>query len=345
MSNHIMARGELLDEKGHLYECGYATSLVKKYDRSRIRGGKTRIKEWDYYYIGNDDYGIAMTIADNSYMGLIGASILDFRNAEEKTTNIMTAFPMGATRFPPSSEKGNVGVRTDRVMAEFLNDGRERRLHFKIKNFDGEKNLSASIKLVNLQDHESMVIAIPFKEKKTAFYYNQKLVGMKAEGFVRVGDDVYEFSKDDSCGILDWGRGVWTYDNTWYWGAAAGYVDGKSFGFNIGYGFGNTFAATENMLFYEGRAHKLDDVAFNIPLDNNGQERYMDKWTFTSSDGRFEMDFVPVLNRNNKTSVMVIMSDQNQVFGRFSGRAVLDDGTIITIKDFMGFAEKVRNKW
>ena len=30
---------------------------------------------------------------------------------------------------------------------------------------------------------------------------------------------------------------------------------------------------------------------------------------------------------------------------RFTGRAVLDDGTIVEVKDFPGFAEKVENKW
>ena len=45
--------GELLDENGVLKEAGYATSLVRRYDRSAIKGGALRIKEWDYYYVGN----------------------------------------------------------------------------------------------------------------------------------------------------------------------------------------------------------------------------------------------------------------------------------------------------
>ena len=57
------------------------------------------------------------------------------------------------------------------------------------------------------------------------------------------------------------------------------------------------------------------------------------------------MDFVPVLNRASCTDVKVIKSDQNQVFGRFTGTAVLDDGTKVQVKDLMGFAEKVTNKW
>ena len=36
-----------------------------------------RIKEWDYYYIGNDHFGL--TIADNYYIGLGSVSFLDFK--------------------------------------------------------------------------------------------------------------------------------------------------------------------------------------------------------------------------------------------------------------------------
>ena len=58
----------------------------------------------------------------------------------------------------------------------------------------------------------------------------------------------YEFDPKTDFGTLDWGRGVWTYDNTWYWGSGNADINGNSFGFNIGYGFGNTSAATENVM-------------------------------------------------------------------------------------------------
>ena len=71
----------------------------------------------------------------------------------------------------------------------------------------------------------------------------------------------------------------------------------------------------------------------------------MDTWTFISSDGRFEMTFEPVLDRAACLDYKVIVSDQQQVFGRMSGKAVLDDGTEVNIKDVMCFAEKVHNKY
>ena len=51
------------------------------------------------------------------------------------------------------------------------------------------------------------------------------------------------------------------------------------------------------------------------------------------------------MDRASKTDVGLICSDQHQVFGRFTGKAVLDDGTVLDVKDFFGFAEKVKNKW
>ena len=94
------------------------------------------------------------------------------------------------------------------------------------------------------------------------------------------------------------------------------------------------------MIFYDGKAHKLDDVTFHIPEDD-----YMKPWKFTSSDGRFETEFQPVLDRAANLSAAVVASDQHQVFGKMSGRVVLDDGRFIELKDFMCFAEKVHNRY
>lgn len=121
-------------------------------------------------------------------------------------------------------------------------------------------------------------------------------------------------------------------------------MEGIPFGFNLGYGFGDTRAATENVLFYNGRAHKLGHVIFHIPLVK-GKYDYLSPWTMESEDGRLKLDFVPVMDRASCTDAKLIKSDQHQVFGRFSGKVILDAGTEIELKDFFGFAERVENKW
>lgn len=350
----IVEECELLNKFGELNNAGFSKQLLQIYDRNKIKASKFKIKEWDYYLIHNSDYGIALTVADNSYMGLISASILNFKNRTEKTKSIMTFFPMGKlnTNFnehkkinmPSSSKTGDVMFRNKNCDIRFLHDGKNRKLYLNFLNFDKKQNLEVDLTLTD-EPKQSMVIATPFKENKKAFYYNQKIVGFKAYGEVKFGNENINFKKDNTFALLDWGRGVWTYKNTWFWGAGMSTINGKSFGFNIGYGFGDTKQATENMLFYGGVAHKLEHVTFNIPKTENGKDDFLSPWTFSSSDGRFEMNFTPILNRHSDTNALVLRSNQNQVFGYFDGIAILDDGTKLEIKNLLGFAEKVFNKW
>ena len=333
----------LLDEKGDLTRPGYAKKLLPVYDRTKVKGGITRLKEWDYYYVGNHRFGVALTIADNSYMGLDSISFLSFEGEPwEITKSPMRILTMGKTGLPQTSVAGTTAISGKGYAILFQVEGGKRELTAHMDKFRGDEAIDIHVTLTD-EPEESMVICTPF-EKKAHFYYNQKINCMRASGTVKIGGEEYLFDPAESFGVLDWGRGVWTYHNTWYWGSASGLVDGVDFGFNIGYGFGDTSAATENMLFYQGKAHKLSQVQFCIPM-KDGKEDYLKPWTFTSDDGRFEMDFVPVLDRASCTSVAVIKSDQHQVFGKFTGVAVLDDGTRLQVKDLMGFAEKVENKW
>lgn len=342
MQHEITRPIPLLDGRGNLTEAGYAKRLLPVYDRARVRGGATRLKEWDYYLVMNDHFALALTIADNSYMGLDSISLLDFNEGWQETRSPMRILPMGRTGLPPTSLRGDVGVSGRGYGIFFRNNGEKRMLAAHMEKFRDGKDLDVQIVLTDAPE-ESIVICTPF-HKPGHFYYNQKINCMRATGRVTLGERIYSFQPEHSFGTLDWGRGVWTYHNTWYWGSGSGLADGVPFGFNIGYGFGDTSAASENMLFYDGKAHKLSQVAFHIPR-RGGRDDFMSPWTFTSDDGRFEMDFVPMLDRAACTSVGVIKSDQHQVFGKFTGRAVLDGGGVIELKDFMGFAEKVENKW
>lgn len=341
MQHEITKAIPLLNANGDLSEAGYAKRLLPVYRRADIRAGKLRIKEWDYYLISNGRFALALTIADNGYMGMDSVSILELEEKWELTVSPMSLLPLGGVRLPEHSGRGvsaHAG-KGHRLRFEALGDGR-RVLTAHMDRFGDRGALDAEIELYD-EPEESMVIATPF-EKPRHFYYNQKINCMRAKGTVRCGARSWRFDGEDSFAVLDWGRGVWTYHNTWYWGSASYQVDGVPFGWNIGYGFGDTSAASENMLFYGGKAHKLSQVRFHIP---GGEKDFLSPWSFSSDDGRFEMSFVPILDRASCTDLKLIKSDQHQVFGRFSGRAVLDDGSVIEVRDFPGFAEKVENKW
>ena len=338
--NHEVTRVQpLLREDGSLTEPGWSRKLLQVYDRNAIRAPKMRIKEWDYYLVLNDGFAGAFTLSDDGYIGLQSVSLLNFREGWEHTETILNALPMGKFNLPASSDSGTIRYDDGRLAMTFWKGEGKRAIACRFRNFKDGKTFRCRIELEQ-PDMDTMVIATPWKEKKNAFYYNQKINIMRASGWMKFDGKEYVFNRETDFGTLDWGRGVWTYDNRWYWGSGNGIVEGKPFGFNIGYGFGDTTAASENMLFYDGKGHKLADVTFHIPEGD-----YMKPWTFTSSDGRFEMDFVPVLDRAAKIDAKVIVSDQHQVFGRMSGKAVLDNGRTLEVKDLMCFAEDVHNRY
>lgn len=341
MQNEIKKSEKLLNKLGEITNPGYAKKLLWNYDRNDIKANKFRIKEWDYYLIVNDNRGIAFTIADNSYMGIVSVALLDFKHATYEMFTVMKFFTMGKFNMPSTSTKGDVHFNNKKIKMEILNDGIKRTIKCSIPNFKNGKALDCNI-VLDQTPEESMVIATPFVKNKKAFYYNQKINCMNATGTVTYGDEVFEYNND--AGLLDWGRGVWTYDNTWFWGTASGKINEKAFGFNIGYGFGDTTKASENMIFYNGKAHKLDQVTFNIPTNKKGYD-YLKDWTFTSNDNRLEFTFTPILDRKDKVSLVLLVSDQHQVFGKFNGFVILDDGTKLNVHDLIGSAEVVHNRW
>lgn len=337
--NHEVTRNQkLLNAEGMIAERGWSRRQVQVYSRDDIKAPRFRIKEWDYYLVLNKDYGAAFTISDDGYIGLQSVTLLDFNKKWEHTETILNFFPMGKLKMPPDSSKGDVKYEDKRLKMTYRLEKEKRIIDCHFKNFYEGKDFSCHIELEQ-PEMDSIVIATPWKEKKNAFYYNQKINCMRAQGYMEYNGVTYEFHREKDFGTLDWGRGVWTYDNTWYWGSGNCDLDGHEFGFNIGYGFGDTTAATENVIFYDKKAHKLDDITFHIP------EGYIKPWKITSSDGRFEMDFVPIIDRAAKISAVIVATGQHQVFGHMSGKAVLDDGTVLTIKDMICFAEEVHNRY
>ncbi|HPD02161.1 MAG TPA: DUF2804 domain-containing protein [Eubacteriales bacterium] len=345
MSNqHQVTVKQKLFKDGLIAEPGYAKNMVWEYSRDDIKAKPIRIKEWDYYIITNKEFALALTLADNGFIGAISASVIDYKQPFEITKTKVNLFPMGRMMFPSTPESGDVMWRNDMTWMEFRNDGKTRRLIGEYIGFGKNKeDLRFDVTLTEFPE-EYMVIATPFK-KPYHFYFNAKINCMRAEGSFKMGDRLFKFDPADSLGTLDWGRGVWTYDNTWYWGSAQTRLpSGDTFGFNIGYGFGDTSQATENMLFFNGKSHKLDEVVFNIP-QKDGRDDFMSPWTFSSNDGRFETSFYPIVDRYAPVNLGVIAMIPHQVFGKMSGKAVLDDGRVIEFSDLICFAEKVHNRW
>lgn len=333
----VTINDKLLDQEGRVKHPGYATSLVLDYHRDQVKAKKSRIKEWDYYFFGNDQFGIALTIADNSYMGLVGATIFEYQTKKRYDYKHIVPFTKGAFKMPTDSMNGDIVYMHKKITFKVLLKTNARYIYVKIPNFKGKPfEFYAE---VTYQNKDTMVIITPYKDDPLAFYYNQKINNLVAKGSASYGAKTYQLKNMQ--GVLDWGRGVWTRDNTWYWSSLSTVLeDGSPFGFNLGYGFGDTSAASENMAFYKGKAYKLNDVDFGLPKKN-----FTDPWHFTSQDGAIDLIFTPLYDNYNHINLLFLRQRSHQVFGYYTGTIRIDEHKVITIKKAFGFAEKVRNVW
>ena len=342
MQHEITSRAPLLDAAGNLREAGYAKRLLPVYDRAAIRAGAARIKEWDYYLVANDHYAVALTIDDNGYMGLDSISFLHFDERWEKTKSPMRAFPTGRTGLPASSAAGDTVINRKHYALSFRHEEGARVLTFHMEDFLDGLPVSGRIRLTD-EPEESMVICTPF-EKPGHFYYNQKINCMRASG---LGARQWAGVRFRPGGLLRRARlGARRLDVSQHLVLGQRLRAGGRYPVRL-----------EHRLWLRQHLHCEREHAIlrwpgaqaqsgAVPHPHAGRARdYLRPWTFTSDDGRFEMDFVPILDRAACTDVKLIKSDQHQVFGRFTGTAVLDDGTAVRVKDFLGFAEKVENKW
>lgn len=346
MEHEVIDRLPLLNKKGRIIEEGWARKPNWVYDRSKVKGGAIRIKEWDYYAIVNQakEYAVTMTISDLGYAALFAIAYIDFKNKDCAQIDAMKFFTFGKVGLSANStDDHQVSWANKKIRVAAIKKDEGRHLMFACPSLqlpDGSVGLDVDVILNQDPYLETTNIATSWKEQRKAFYLNEKVNCMPAVGTIRRGMEEETLLLGEAWGVLDWGRGRWTYQNTWYWASASGLLENVSFGFNLGYGFSDRSPASENTIIYNGKVHKLGPVSFSFK-----EGEYLEHWKISDAQERLSLTFHPAVDRASKTNFVVIKSNQHQVFGYFHGTCKLDDGTTLTLQGFPGFAEEVLNRW
>ncbi len=344
---------KLLDENGNLLvKGGWARRNIFEYDRT-VASPQWRGKEWDFFQLSDGKMMLQVSMANISVGGYASAAFVDLTTG--KVTTSMD-FWIGGKNKPEHimPENGDVPNLIDynHNQFKFYVDTQKTSRIIKFEGSIKDKILKCDVQMDLFENHENITIVTPFKKgdeyMPTRFFMTMKQNCMPATATVTLGDEVlYTFSKDDTFAVLDWGRGVWPYDNVWYWGNGATYLTDEKgekhiFGFEITWGIGNEDNATETCLFYDGKAHKIGAVDVEVfPKP----DKWMQPWHFVSDDGRFDMTMKPFLDHHTDTNALFARMHAHQVHGLWSGTATLDDGTILEIKDMYAFCEYVENRW
>ena len=344
MQTELTQPGNLLDATGRLAQVGWSRQpqLDCNLENARFYAlrplQRFRMKRWDYYAVFTPRRFFSATIADLGYAGNIFVYTLDFATGDLHEEGLVIPLGGGIT-LPRNSTAGDAHFANGRASLDFQLTSAGRRITVSWPDFHGGRGIQADILLRCPADHESMNIVIPIGQRR--FYYNHKVNCMPAEGNLRYGELSEELKPTECLGSLDWGRGVWEYRSFWNWASASGFLpDGRRVGLNLGCGFGDTSAATEDALVLEDCIHKLGQVKFDYISGD-----YMKPWRFTDREGRLDLEFTPFKDRLARTNLGVIFSEVHQMFGRYRGQAVTDEGERVQIDNLIGFAEEHQARW
>ncbi|MBP7689122.1 MAG: DUF2804 domain-containing protein [Thermoflexales bacterium] len=299
---------------------------------------RLRIKRWDYYAVTSPTHFFSATLADLGYAGQVFIYLIDFVTGDYHEAALTIPLSRGIV-IPRNSTTGDSTFDNGKVRLAFRLTPDGRHLSIEWPNFAG-KDLSADLTLHLVPDHESMTIVIPMNNPRR-FYYNRKINCLPAKGHVTWGNERFDFKPTETLGNLDWGRGIWDYRSFWVWASASGFLpDGRTVGLNLGFGFGDTTQATENALILNGRLHKFAQVDFNY-----SSQDFKRPWKMTSPDGRLDLEFTPFIERVAKTNLAIITSEVHQMFGRYQGTLITDDGEALHLDGLIGWAEEHQAHW
>jgi len=344
MQTELTQPSLLLKSDGDLAQIGWSRQPVLDCNLESARFyalrplQRFRIKRWDYYAVFTPRRFFSATIADLGYAGNIFVYTLDFETRELREEGLV--IPLGTgIELPRNSTRGDSHFEDKRVKLHFSVGVDKRHLSVSWPDFHEGRGIQAEIDLATPPGYESMNIVIPIGKKR--FYYNRKINCLPASGTLRYGDLHEEFNPGESLGSLDWGRGVWEYQSFWNWASASGFLpDGRNIGLNLGLGFGDLSAATENAFILDNRIHKLDQVKFEYVSGDT-----MQPWHFTDNQSRLDLTFTPFKERLAQTNLGIITSEVHQMFGSYNGHVTTETGDIISIQDLIGFAEEHHAKW
>jgi hypothetical protein len=272
----------------------------------------------------------------------MSVSVISLRDKKRSSQIFRSMFPMGGYELPPGSNAGSVRWRREKnAQLDFIcMEGGARIIKTDILKFGRHRSLRGALVLSEPPGPDSLLINQPFRNDDKAFRYTRCSPWFTVEGVIQYGSTEIIFTKGNGWGILDWNRISRPAADIRYWAAGCGLNEGRLLSFCTGYSWADSSKGTENGFFVDGKLHKLEQVTFHIPLSN-----WLSPWRFTSGDNRLEMMFYPHQERVERRRLFFHNSTRRQVFGFFSGKVQLDDGSVIEFHNLTGFAERCKMRF
>lgn len=324
----------LLDTHGHLTTTGSFTAFLWEYKRSLIQAPWYSIKEWDEYYIGNEDYFAVITISDVSYLGINAITLFDIKQKRVTTKCFTDWLTIGNKNLPQSPLKGDVRIVHKDYQIEVTHKDDLRIIDLRVDHFSGKQHLVG--RLILSSPPKASLVKISTLNKQTNFRYNYTLNNLRVEGTLSLGHNVVRFQPTHAFATIDWVRGAWQTKRWGLWGSASGIVNHYTLGLILSVD-SSTKQQSECLIIYNDAETLIAPI--EISMGNNTMSTHY--WSIVSEHQQLNVRFTPVFE--NEMHDTKLQTTSKLILGYFSGEIHIEHHKCITITQLFGFL-KLENK-
>lgn len=308
------------------------------YQDVEVGGPWGRRKRWDYWSIQAGDLIVSGVVADIDYLGTSDIWWIDLGSGVQGGRAVTR---IGGRGFALPSRFGSrpVHVARKRYVCSLDHDD-SGALHIHVRWSESTGEVGELRAEITMPDHqESLNVVIPWSP--SVFQYTSKHQARPVTGQMTVGDRTWVFG-DEAWGVLDIGRGRWPYATHWNWGGGFGYSrEGTRIGIQVGGKWTAGTGFTENGIFVEGRLSKIGrELGWSYDWDHP-----MEPWSISDSEGQIDIVLTPRFDKHSSLNLGLLRRETHQVFGRWTGHVIDDDGRRHEVEGIQGFAEECRARW
>lgn len=291
-----------------------------------------RLKEWEAFQLGNDDYFLVGAVYNAKALGLVQLAIVTKRTGRkwlyEKQVpgwSLRVASGLHSSRSEYASRGFTLVIHNQLERERFM-------VEVDIAARDGMPAVRGAVTAHHTT--EPIVICQPFGDNR-ALYSHKAL--MPAEGQLEVGEEVLDFDQARSFMIVDDHKGYYPFPMKYDWVTAAGFTpEGARVGFNLTDNqVQDHDRYNENCLWHDGTMQVLPPVRITRP---NGVYA---PWLITDAHGMVDLSFTPKVKNEVMINILgVLGSDYYGPYGDFEGRIRREDGSFIDFTGFYGMGEQ-----
>ncbi|MGI6710663.1 MAG: DUF2804 family protein [Bacilli bacterium] len=201
--------GNLLDQYGRLVEKGYSNKLVKHYERARIKARKNKIKETNFYFFGNSEYGFFIEITDNWLYKLAEVGFYDLKRGFQYSKSYYKLFSKKDFFISESDNSLENYFKNNKILISIKNFENYKKIYVVAEKFDGKNDFACDLKAFN-ESSNAIVVSCSLDDEKE-FCYFQKSLNYKLEGFLRIENQIYDVAPLETS--FKWSRAVMPYIN------------------------------------------------------------------------------------------------------------------------------------